>query len=106
MPSRPSTRTLVVGGAGYIGSVVSRHLVEVGHRVTVADNLSKGHDWAVPAEAQFRHVDITDAVGVHDLLAEGFDAVLHFAALSLVGESVHEPVRYFRVNVGGTLNLL
>ena len=99
-------RTLVVGGAGYIGSVVGRHLVDAGHAVTVADNLSKGHEWAVPEGAAFRRVDLLDEPAVAALLAEGFDAVLHFAALSLVGESVGEPVRYFRTNVGGTLNLL
>ncbi len=99
-------RTLVVGGAGYIGSVVGRHLVDAGHSVTVADNLSKGHEWAVPDGAAFRRVDLLDQPAVAALVAEGFDAVLHFAALSLVGESVSQPVRYFRTNVGGTLNLL
>ncbi len=99
-------RTLVVGGAGYIGSVVAQHLVAAGHHVTVADNLSKGHEWAVPAEAELRQVDVLDQPGLATTLAEGFDAVLHFAALSLVSESVGEPVRYFRANVGGTLNLL
>jgi UDP-glucose 4-epimerase len=99
-------RTLVVGGAGYIGSVVAQHLVDAGHHVTVADNLSKGHRWAVSDGAAFRLVDVLDGEAAARLLAEGFDAVLHFAALSLVGESVAEPVRYFRTNVGGTLNLL
>ena len=100
------SRSLVVGGAGYIGSVVARHLVEAGHEVTVADDLSRGHRWAVPDGAAFRHMDVTDAGAVRAVLDDGFDAVLHFAALSLVAESVAEPVRYFRVNVGGTLNLL
>jgi UDP-glucose 4-epimerase len=99
-------RVLVVGGAGYIGSVVARHLVDAGHRVTVADNLATGHRWAVPEGADLRVVDVLDPPPLTDLLAEGFEAVLHFAALSLVGESVAEPVRYFRTNVGGTLNLL
>jgi UDP-glucose 4-epimerase len=99
-------RALVVGGAGYIGSVVAQHLVDHGRQVTVADNLSKGHRWAVPESADFRQVDVLDLDAVTALLAEGFDAVLHFAALSLVGESVAEPVRYFRTNVAGTLNLL
>jgi UDP-glucose 4-epimerase len=99
-------KVLVVGGAGYIGSVVARHLVGAGHRVSVADNLSKGHRWAVPDGADLRVVDVLDLPRLTDLLGEGFDAALHFAALSLVGESVAEPVRYFRTNVGGTLNLL
>ena len=99
-------RALVVGGAGYIGSVVARHLLDAGHQVTVADNLSKGHEWAVPDHADLRVVDVLDAGALSSVVADGFDAVLHFAALSLVGESVEEPVRYFRTNVGGTLNLL
>jgi UDP-glucose 4-epimerase len=99
-------RALVVGGAGYIGSVVARHLVDAGHEVTVADNLSKGHEWAVPEGVRFRRMDVLDAAGTAEIVGEGFDAVLHFAALSLVGESVGEPVRYFRTNVAGTLNLL
>ena len=99
-------RTLVVGGAGYIGSVVSAHLLRAGHGITVVDDLCRGHDWAVPEGADLRVVDISDPVALLPVVAEGFDAVLHFAALSLVGESVAEPVRYFRANVGGTLNLL
>ena len=99
-------RALVVGGAGYIGSVVARHLLESGHSVTVADNLSKGHRWAVPDGAELRVVDVLDQPALTEVVGEGFDAVLHFAALSLVGESVAEPVRYFRTNIGGSLNLL
>lgn len=99
-------RALVVGGAGYIGSVVARHLLEGDHSVTVADNLSKGHRWAIPDGAEFRLVDVRDEQALTAVVVEGFDAVLHFAALSLVGESAAEPVRYFKTNVGGTLNLL
>ena len=99
-------RTLVVGGAGFIGSVVARHLLEAGHRVTVADNLSTGHAWAVPDGAELAVVDVLDADALARVVDQGFDAVLHFAALSLVGQSMAEPVRYFRTNVGGTLNLL
>ena len=99
-------RTLVVGGAGYIGSVVAHHLVEAGHEVTAADDLSKGHDWAVPDGAAFERVDVLDPAALRAVVARGFDAVLHFAALSLVGESTEQPVRYFRTNGGGTLNLL
>ena len=99
--------TLVVGGAGYIGSIVSAHLLAAGHQVTVADNLSKGHRWAVADEAGFVELDLLDRDRVADTVAAGaYDAVLHFAALSLVGESVAEPARYFRTNVVGTINLL
>ncbi len=99
-------RALVLGGAGYIGSVVARHLVDAGHEVVVADDLSKGHEWAVPDGVELCRVDLLDEPALGALLARGFDTVLHFAALSLVGESVEQPVRYFRTNVGGTLNLL
>jgi UDP-glucose 4-epimerase len=98
-------RTLVVGGAGYIGSIVARHLVAAGHEVTVFDNLSKGHESAVDPSARFVPGDVLDAEAVREVVG-GHDAVLHFAALSLVGESVAEPARYFRTNVAGTLNLL
>lgn len=99
-------RALVIGGAGYIGSVVAKHLLQAGHRVTVADDLSRGHRWAVPDDAEFRSVDVRDPDALTAVVGEGYDSVLHFAALSLVGESVAEPVRYFKTNVGGSLNLL
>ena len=99
-------KLLVTGGAGYIGSVVAHQLLQEGHEVSVLDNLSKGHERAVPEGCRFVGVDLLDAGGVNDALAEGFDGVLHFAALSLVAESVEQPERYYRNNVCGTLNLL
>ncbi|MGV9539090.1 UDP-glucose 4-epimerase GalE [Streptosporangium sandarakinum] len=95
-------KLLVTGGAGYIGSVVAAQLVEAGHQVTVLDDLSTGHADAVPAGARFVEGSITDAA---DALA-GMDGVLHFAARSLVGESVREPTLYWNHNLGGTLALL
>lgn len=99
-------RLLVIGGAGYIGSVVAAQLGEAGHTVTVFDNLATGHRAAVPPGATFIHGDILDADHLRRVLATGFDGVLHFAARSLVGESVRDPIGYYRVNVGGTLNVL
>jgi UDP-glucose 4-epimerase len=72
----------------------------------VLDNLSKGHRRAVPEGASFVRGDLLDAQRLARVLATGFDGVLHFAALSLVGESVRHPERYYRTNVMGTLNLL
>ncbi|MEV4887821.1 UDP-glucose 4-epimerase GalE [Nonomuraea sp. NPDC055795] len=95
-------RLLVTGGAGYVGSVVAAQLVEAGHEVTVLDDLSTGHRDAVPGGARFIQADIADA---HDAL-ENQEAVLHFAAKSLVGESVEKPELYWRHNLGGTLALL
>jgi UDP-glucose 4-epimerase len=99
-------KLLVTGGAGYIGSVMTAQLLEAGHEVTVFDNLSKGHLPAVPAGASFVEGNLLDEERLKQVLTAGFDGVLHFAALSLVGESVQQPVRYYRNNVCGTLNLL
>jgi len=98
---------LVVGGAGYVGSHAVKALLEAGHTVAVLDNLSKGHRWAVPAAARFVEGDIQDGAFVKKLLrAEAPAAVMHFAADSLVGESMAEPARYYRNNIAGTLSLL
>lgn len=95
----------VTGGAGYIGSVVAQMLIDGGHDVTVLDNLSTGHRSAVPQGSHFLRGDIRDADSL-DRSLEDVDAVLHFAALSLVGDSVREPLSYFDNNVGGTISLL
>jgi UDP-glucose 4-epimerase len=99
-------KLLVTGGAGYIGSVVSRHLLSAGHEVVVLDNLERGHRAAVAPEAPLVPADLRDADAVTRALSESFDGVLHFAALALVSESVSHPERYYRTNVTGTLNLL
>ena len=99
-------RVLVTGGAGYIGSIVARDLISAGHEVVVLDNLRQGHREAVPEGARLVVADLLERDAVNALLAEGCDGVLHFAALALVGESVAHPERYWRTNVGGTLNLL
>jgi UDP-glucose 4-epimerase len=96
-------RLLVTGGAGYVGSVVATVLLERGHEVTVLDDLSTGHADAVPVGARFVEASIFSAAPV---LAEGFDGVLHFAAKSLVAESVARPELYWHNNVAGTLSLL
>lgn len=97
---------LVIGGAGYIGSVVAGQLLAAGHRVTVYDNLINGHRAAVPDGADFVRGDVLDLDTLTAVLRRGFDGVFHFAALSLVGESVAEPGRYFRTNIGGTVNVV
>jgi UDP-glucose 4-epimerase len=99
-------KLLVTGGAGYIGSIVARALLSGGHEVVVLDNLQQGHKEAVPSEARLVVTDLRDGAAVGTVLAQGFDAVLHFAALALVGESGTHPERYYRTNVGGSLNLL
>jgi UDP-glucose 4-epimerase len=99
-------KLLVTGGAGYIGSIVANRLVEAGHETVVLDNLSNGHERAVPEGARFVKGDLLDAPRLRSVLSEGFDGVLHFAALSEVAESVEQPRRYYRNNTFGTLELL
>jgi UDP-glucose 4-epimerase len=95
---------LVTGGAGYIGSVVAAELLDAGHQVTVLDDLSTGHADAVPSGARFVQASIIDA---DEVLASGsIDAVIHFAAKSIVAESVAKPELYWSNNVAGTLALL
>ncbi|MCM1165305.1 MAG: UDP-glucose 4-epimerase GalE [Lachnospiraceae bacterium] len=100
-------RILVLGGAGYIGSHTALELVKAGSEVFVADNLSTGHIEAVPEGAEFRRGDLHDLAFLDDLFkAVKFDAVIHFAAFSLVGESVTDPLKYYDNNICGTKVLL
>jgi UDP-glucose 4-epimerase len=99
-------KLLVTGGAGYIGSLVSHRLVQSGHETVVLDNLSKGYRRAVPEEARFARCGLLDERRLRSVLSEGFDGILHFAALSTVAESVEQPGRYYRDNLCGTLGLL
>src|SRR6059058_1478727 len=96
-------RVLVAGGAGYIGSVVTAALVAEGHEVTVLDDLSTGHADAVPEGAALVRASLHDSAPV--LTDVRPDAVLHFAAKSLVGESQERPERYWDTNVAGSLAL-
>jgi len=97
---------LVVGGAGYIGSHMVKMLARAGHRVTTLDNLATGHADAV-RYGDFVQGDMADSVLLDRLFVSSrFDAVMHFAAFSLVGESMTDPAKYYRNNVANTLNLL
>jgi UDP-glucose 4-epimerase len=99
-------KILVVGGAGYIGSHMVKHLGLAGCAVTTLDNLSGGHADAV-LHGTFVQGDIADRALLDRLLAEGrFDAVMHFASFIQVGESVVAPAKYYQNNVVNTLNLL
>lgn len=98
-------RVLVTGGAGYIGSVISRILLEQGDHVRVLDDLSTGHEDAIAEEAEFRFGSILNPDDLEPAL-EGVDAVIHCAGKSLVGESVDKPDLYYQVNVEGTHSLI
>ena len=107
-------RVLVTGGAGYIGSHTCVELLEAGHEVFVVDNLCNGHEAALERvrgitnrELQFMNADIRDTVAL-DKIFNIFqpEAVIHFAGLKSVGESVADPLTYYDVNVGGSISLL
>lgn len=100
------SRYLVSGGAGYVGSHVVLALLDAGHDVVVVDDLSTGHRDAVPAGATFIQVNLSERRRLSEIFAAWkFDAVFHLAALSLVGESMKEPLRYCRENLSNSVNL-
>lgn len=106
-------RVLVTGGAGYIGSHTVLTLLEQGHDVEVVDNLVNGKAEAVRRvgelagrDVALHEVDLTDRTATHAVLARGFDAVIHFAALKAVGESAQKPLEYYANNMGSTFTLL
>lgn len=101
------SKILVLGGAGYIGSHTVYELVEDGFEVVIADNLETGHSCAVHPGAKLYTGDIRDRAFLDGIfLKEKIDAVVHFAAYSLVGESMTDPLKYYSNNVGGTQALL
>lgn len=100
-------KILVTGGAGYIGSICVEQLLDRGHSVAVFDNLTEGHRLAVDPRAEFIEGDLNEASVIARAVADVKpEAVMHFAANALVGESMTNPSKYFRNNVGGGLNLL
>src|SRR5467141_2236661 len=100
-------KILVVGGAGYIGSVCAELLLDEGHGVTIFDNLSEGHRRAIDPRAEFIEGDLQDRQSLEKGLAKQRpDAVMHFAASALVGESMQNPSKYFRNNIANGINLL
>lgn len=100
-------KILVVGGAGYIGSVCAELLLNDGNEVAILDNLSEGHRRAIDPRARFFEADLGDRSRTLSILREvGPEAVMHFAASALVGESMQNPSKYFRNNVANGVNLL
>ena len=98
---------LVTGGAGYIGSICVEQLLNAGHTVTIFDNLSEGHRRAIDPRATHLEGDLQQRGDIEDALEKVRpEAVMHFAANALVGESMENPSKYFRNNVYGGLNLL
>ena len=100
-------KILVVGGAGYIGSICAEALLDQKHEVAIFDNLSEGHRSAVDPRAKFIEGDLADRKMIAETLARlRPEAVMHFAANALVGESMQNPSKYFRNNIASGLNLL
>ncbi|MBQ7651779.1 MAG: UDP-glucose 4-epimerase GalE, partial [Victivallales bacterium] len=100
-------KILLTGGSGYIGSVVARHMLDMGYDVFIFDNLERGHRSFVDGRAKLFEGDLRD----RETIGRAFDevkpdAVLHFAAYALVGESMSDPMLYFDNNVSGGVNLL
>ena len=100
-------RIFVTGGAGYIGSICAEELLQRGYEVTIFDNLTEGHRGAIDSRATFIQGDLSDPKSISLAIATSRpDAVMHFAANALVGESMENPYKYFHNNVCGGLNLL
>ena len=100
-------KVFVTGGAGYVGSVTAELLLDEGHEVAVFDNLERGHREAVDERAAFIQGDLRNRDEIRNALAKVKpDAVMHFAAYALVGESMEHPMRYFRNNVVGGIHLV
>ncbi len=98
---------LVAGGAGYIGSHMVARLIEQGQSVVVVDNLSTGHKDAIDSKAKFYEGDVRDHKFLDGVFtAEPIEAVVHFAAFSVVPESMEKPLKYFDNNTGGMITLL
>ena len=99
-------KLLIPGGAGYIGSHMVRYAQEHGHEVVVLDDFSTGHEWAL-RDCEILNVNLLDQDKLsQSLQGRYFDGVIHFAAKSIVGESIKQPDIYYRNNVVGTLNLV
>lgn len=100
-------KILVAGGAGYIGSIVTELLIEQGHEVVILDNLTTGHRGAVNPHARFIQADLRSLDSLKEaFVAHPVDAVMHFCASSLVGESVENPLKYYENNIAGGMNLV
>ena len=99
-------KLLVTGGAGYIGSITSELLLDEGHEVVIFDNLERGHRQAVDERARLIEGDLTDRAAILSAMRDVKpDAVLHFAAFALVGESMEQPELYFGNNLIGGIHL-
>ena len=99
-------KILVTGGAGYIGSIMTRQLLDKSFDVVVLDNLSGGYKQAIDKRANFETVDLADEKAIAEVFKKHkFDAVIHFAGVISMGESMENPAKYFSINTFNALNL-
>jgi UDP-glucose 4-epimerase len=106
-PREARVQVLVTGGAGYIGSVITQRLIERGDVPVVLDNFSQGHREALPPGVEVVQADLADEAALATVFAGGaIEAVVHMAAVSIVGDSVRQPLRYYRENVANLLPFL
>ncbi len=100
-------KTLITGGAGYIGSHCVKKFLEQGHEIVVLDNLSRGHQEAVPKGVEFEVINLLEADKLKPVLEKHkIDSIVHFAAFAYVGESVESPADYYQNNVVGSFNII
>ncbi len=100
-------KIFLTGGAGYIGSMAARKLLEAGHQVTVYDSLVTGYKKAVPQGASLIQGDLANGVDLAAALAtDQFEAVMHFAAFIEAGESMIDPPKFYHNNLGNSVNLI
>lgn len=100
-------KLLITGGAGFVGSHVAIQLLDIGHDVTIIDNLSTGHKDAIPLGSKYFKADLLDIETLEKIISSStWDAVLHFAAISVVGDSISHPYHYLRQNTLTSLNLI
>lgn len=99
-------KILITGGAGYIGSIMTKTLLDRGYEVVVVDSLERGHDEAVDKRTDFKKGNLLDSEFVSEIFKDKFDAVIHFAAYISMEESVKNPYLYFKNNLYAALNVI
>lgn len=97
---------LVTGGAGYIGSITTKRLIDLGHKVTVVDSLERGNKWAVHPRAEFLKGNLLNQKFVKKVFCKKYDGIIHFAGYIAANESVKKPNTYFKNNLNSLLNVL
>lgn len=100
-------KLLVTGGAGYIGSHFVRHALNLNNEIIIIDDLSSGHEWAIPSSCEFLNINLLNKEELFDAFKKiKVDGVIHFAAKSIVSESIKNPAYYYQNNIIGSINLL